>query len=53
MNLIKRIFVFLFGGKTDVKVRSRGEVRAEMVVTRADGSREYYVADKKGQRRIK
>lgn len=35
------------------RAKAKPKIRAEMEVTRADGSKEYYVADEKGQRRIK
>ena len=49
------IFINLFrkwSRKKKVPIKARPKATLEMVVTRADGSREIYVADEKGQRRI-
>ncbi len=50
-----KIFDFLFKRMTKVTAdsRSKKKVTLDMVVTRADGSVERYMADEKGQRRIK
>jgi len=51
MNLI-HFFGRMFR-KIKYEVKARPKATLHMKVTRADGSEEYYVADEKGQRRIK
>jgi hypothetical protein len=47
LNLLRK-----WATKKEAPAKARPKATLEMVVTRADGSKEIYVADEKGQRRI-